>query len=206
MDFLTGLSAYFGQEMFGLVIMPLFILLARVTDVSLGTMRIILISKGYRKVAPLLGFVESFIWILAVSQIMKNLDNIFYFVVYAAGFALGTYIGMVLEGKLSLGQVVVRVITKYDASELVARLIHENHNLTTTDAEGQFGKVKIIFIVMKRQYLSEALEIIKSYNPHAFYTVEELKYVRDGSLPGMSNYEFSNNKKVPLKKAFSMRK
>lgn len=205
MDFLAGLADIFGQDVYGFVILPLFIVLARVTDVGLGTMRIILISKGYRKIAPLLGFFESFIWVLAVSQIMKNLDNFYYFVMYALGFAIGTYVGMFLESKLSLGQVIVRIITKYDASELVANLVSDNYNLTVTDADGQFGKVKIIFMVMKRQYLNEAIEIIKSYNPHAFYTVEDVKFVRDGSLPGMANYPFSG-KRMPIKSAFSMRK
>ncbi len=188
MDFLASLSEIFGANTFGLIIMPIFIFLARISDVSLGTMRIILISKGYRTIAPILGFIESFVWILAVSQIMKNLDNLYYFVVYAAGFAFGTYIGMLLENKLSLGQVIVRIITKYNASDLVAKLIKEDFNLTTTDADGQFGKVKIIFMVMKREYLNDAIKIIQEYNPHAFYTVEDVKFVRDGSLPGMANY------------------
>jgi len=205
MDFLVSLSEIFGQNLFGLVIMPIFIFLARISDVSIGTMRIILISKGYRSIAPILGFVESFVWILAVSQIMKNLDNLYYFVVYAAGFGVGTYVGMLLETKLSLGQVILRVITKYNASDLVSKLIKEDFNLTTTDADGQFGKVKIIFMVMKREYLKEAVRIIQEYNPHAFYTVEEVKFVRDGSLPGMSNYSFSH-KKARLRNAFLMKK
>ncbi len=205
MDFLTGLADVFGQDVYGYIILPIFIVLARIVDVSLGTMRIILISKGYRKVAPLLGFFEAFVWILAVSQVMKHLDNMYYFVMYAFGFATGTFVGMLLENKLSLGQVIVRVITKYDASELIANLTSDNYNLTIVDADGQFGKVKLIFMVMKRQYLNEAIEIIKNYNPTAFYTVEDVKFVRDGSLPGMAKYPFSG-KRSPIKSAFSIRK
>lgn len=205
MDFILELEKLFGKEIFGYVIMPLFIILARVTDVSLGTLRIILIAKGYRKIAPFLGFFESFIWILAVSQIMRNLDNIYYFAMYATGFGLGTYIGMFIENKLSLGEVIVRVITRYDASELVSRLINDNYNLTTIDADGQFGKVKIIFMVLKREYLQEALDIIRSYNPNAFYTVEDVKLVREGSLPGMHNYPF-RGKKEKINRAFSLKK
>lgn len=205
MDFLSGLNAYFGDDIFGLVVMPLFIFLARIIDVSMGTLRIILISKGYKKIAPLVGFVESLVWVLAVSQIMKNLDNLYYFIVYAGGFATGTYVGMFLETKLSLGQVIVRVITKYEASELVAKLIEEEYNLTTMDADGQFGKVKVIFMVLKREFLNDAIKIIKDNNPHAFYTVEDVKFVRDGSLPGMQNYAF-RSKKSNMRNAFSLRK
>ena len=205
MDFLIGIEKFFGSEIFSYVLMPIFIVIARITDVSLGTLRIILIAKGYRKIAPILGFFESFIWILAVSQIMRNLDNVYYFAMYATGFALGTYIGMLMETKLSLGEVIVRVITRYDASELVAQLIKENYNLTTIDADGQFGKVKIIFMVLKREYLNDALEIIKKYNPNAFYTVEDVKFVREGSLPGMHNYPFKG-RKDKIKGAFSLKK
>lgn len=111
-----NLTDIFGETFTAWVIIPLLILLARVLDVSIGTLRIILLGKGYKKLAPMLGFVESFVWILAVSQIMQNLNNLYYYVAYAGGFATGTYLGMVLEEKLSLGYVIVRVITHKDAT------------------------------------------------------------------------------------------
>jgi len=81
------------------IILPLLIFLARITDQTIGTLRLIFLSKGYRLIAPLLGFFEVIIWLVAVSQIMKHLDNVMSYVAYGAGFAMGNYIGMTIERK-----------------------------------------------------------------------------------------------------------
>lgn len=178
---------FFGADVFTWLVVPLLIVIARILDVSVGTIRIIMIGKGYRKIAPVLGFVEIFIWILAVSQIMQNLNNIFYYIAYALGYALGTYIGMGIENKLSLGNVVIRVITNKEADELVNALREANYNLTTVDAQGKFGNVKIIFMVSQRHLLDQTIELIERYNPNAFYSIEDVRYVKEGSLPGGPN-------------------
>lgn len=169
------------------VIIPLLIVAARVLDVSFGTIRIILIGKGYKKIAPALGFIESLVWLLAASKVLQNLDNTLYFIAYALGYATGTYVGMALENILSLGQVIIRVITKYDADELASSLIKENYNLTTVEAVGKYGKVKIIFMIMNRNQVKEAIKTIEEYNPQAFYSIEDIRYVRQQYLPGDPN-------------------
>ncbi len=93
------------------VIVPLLIFLARVIDVTLQTIRIVSISRGIRWLAPLVGFFEVLIWLLAISQIMKRVSNPVAYIAYAAGFATGTAIGQSIERRLSLGTVMLRVIT-----------------------------------------------------------------------------------------------
>lgn len=78
-------TSFFNSEIFEYAIMPFLIFLARICDVSIGTMRIIFVSKGNRKVAPVLGFFEVLIWIIAISKIMQNLDNYINYIAYAAG-------------------------------------------------------------------------------------------------------------------------
>ena len=85
------------------------IFLARICDVSIGTMRIIFVSKGKRNIAPILGFFEVLIWITAISKIMENLDNYVNFIAYAAGFATGNFVGMIIEEKLAMGILMIRV-------------------------------------------------------------------------------------------------
>ena len=182
----------FNPDIFNWVIVPLLIVIARILDVSVGTVRIIMIGKGYRKVAPFLGFVEIFIWILAVSQIMQNLNNVLYYVAYATGYALGTYIGMGIENKMSLGNVVIRVITNQNADELIQVLKDANHNFTTVDAQGKFGDVKIIFMISQRHIMQETIELIEKYQPSAFYSVEDVRHVKEGSLPGGPNPALKN--------------
>jgi hypothetical protein len=84
------------------VILPLIVFLVRLTDVTLGTMRIIFVARGRKYLAPLLGFIEVFIWITVVSQIVRGAQNIVAYLAYAAGFAVGNYVGMIVEERLWL--------------------------------------------------------------------------------------------------------
>ena len=100
------------------ITLPLIIFFSRICDVSLGTLRHVFISKGFRKIVPLLGFFEVLIWIIVVAQVMKNLNNVACYLAWAGGFATGTYVGLWIEEKLALGLQVVRIITNQDSSEL----------------------------------------------------------------------------------------
>ena len=92
-------TSFFDSDLFSYVLMPLLIFLARICDVSIGTLRIIFVSKGKKNIAPILGFFEVLIWITAISKIMQNLDNYINYIAYAAGFATGNLIGMIIEEK-----------------------------------------------------------------------------------------------------------
>jgi len=183
----------FSPEIFAWVVIPILIMLARICDVSLGTVRIMLISKGYRNIAPLIGFLEVLVWLVAVSQILQHLDKWLYYVAFALGYALGTFIGMKIEQKLSLGQVVIRVITNHSSEKLIECLKQNNFNFTTVEAEGKFGPVKIIFMITQRHLLKEAIHLIETQNPTAFFSVEDVRYVK-GSLPGGKNPIFNSFK------------
>ncbi|MFA4851302.1 MAG: DUF2179 domain-containing protein [Bacteroidales bacterium] len=171
---------FFDSDIFVWVMLPVLIFLARICDVSIGTLRLIFVSKGFKHIAPLLGFFEVIIWLLAVSQIMKHLDNIVCYIAYGGGFAMGNYIGMYLEEKISIGSVIIRVIPKTDTTELINELREQNFGLTVVDAEGSLGKVKMIFSVIKRENIEQFVSVINRYNPHAFYSIEEVKAVNEG--------------------------
>ena len=96
----------FNSWYFSYIIVPILIVFAKIIDVSLGTIRIILVSKGKKFLAPLLGFIEVLIWILTIGQVMKNLTNPVNYIAYALGFSLGNYFGIIIENKLAIGQVV----------------------------------------------------------------------------------------------------
>jgi uncharacterized protein YebE (UPF0316 family) len=151
--------------------------------VSLGTIRGIFISKGIRYLAPIIGFFEVIIWLLAIGQIMNNLTNFVAYIAYGAGFAAGTYIGMVIEEKISLGLVSVRIITKKDPGELIQYLRLNNYGVTSLDGEGGTGKVKMVFTIITRQDLPHVVEIIKQFHPNAFYSVDDVKSVGEGIFP-----------------------
>ena len=163
------------------IILPFLIFCARVADVSLGTIRLIFISKGFKHIAPIIGFFEIIIWLFAISQIMQNLNDWPTMIAYAAGFAFGTFAGMALEEKLSFGEVLVRIITKHNVPEMVLKLKSEGYRITSVNAEGEKGEVKVILIITQRKTALKAIKIIKEINSDAFYTIEDIKSVEEGS-------------------------
>lgn len=171
-----------SEDVFNYVVIPVLIFLARVCDVSINTVRIIFVMHGKRVLAPILGFFEAFIWLLAIRQIITNIDVIYSYFAYAGGFAAGTYLGMVIEEKLALGKVVVRVITQVPATELITFLSKKDYRYSNLDGEGNDGKINILFSVVRREELPEYIRIIKKYNPQAFYTVEGVKRVSDDEV------------------------
>lgn len=166
-----------NSELVTYVLLPLFIFLARIIDVSLGTLRIIFVTKGMRSVAPFVGFFEVLIWLLAISRIMQDLDNWVCYIAYAAGFATGNFIGMLLEEKLAIGHEMIRVITRKDATQLIENLRATGYGVTSVKAEGIEGEVAVIYIIARRSMIKVVLDEINKFNPRALYTVESIKYV-----------------------------
>lgn len=177
------IAAFFHSEVLKLFILPFAIFTARICDVSLDTLRIIYVSRGLKFLAALIGFFEVLIWLIAISQIINNLTNPVLYIAYASGFAMGNYIGITIEGKMAIGTVVIRIITQKDASQLIEVLKAEGYGVTHTDAQGALGPVKIIFTIVKRKDISPILEIIRRFNPLAFYTIEDIRSVRQGVFP-----------------------
>jgi uncharacterized protein YebE (UPF0316 family) len=181
MDF----TAFINTETFSFVIIPLLIFFARILDVSIGTIRVVFISRGMRRVAPFLGFFEVLIWLVVVKQVMTGVTNFVGYIAYAGGFATGTYIGMRIEEKLAKGKAILRVVTRKESVEVIENLKENDFKITTMDAEGQEGPVKIIFMVLERHNIQKALDIIKKTNPRAFYSVEDVRSAREEHYPSI---------------------
>jgi uncharacterized protein YebE (UPF0316 family) len=161
----------------------LLIFVAEMSVVTLGTIRVIFISRGMRFLAPVLGFFEITIWLFAIGQIMKNLNEISCYAAFAAGFTLGNFLGIFIEKRLALGNVLVRIVTPRDAAELVASLKAAHFGLTCLNAEGATGPVKMIFSLVKRRELPEVETLIKRFDPRTFYSVDEIQSAESGVFP-----------------------
>jgi uncharacterized protein YebE (UPF0316 family) len=173
-------AQFFDSDTFTFIILPLLIFFFRIIDQSIGTLRLIFAAKGLKKLAPLFAFFESFIWLLAIGQIMKHLDNIFCYIAFAGGYAAGNYFGILLEEILSIGTVVIRVIPKKDTTELIRHLRAENHGVTVVPVDGMMGPTKMLFTTIRRKEVPAVIEIIRQHNPTAFYTIDEVKVVSGG--------------------------
>jgi len=178
-----NIESVLSSEIFTWIILPLLIFLARITDVSLATMRIIFVSRGMKYLAPLIGFFEVIIWLLAIRVIMQNLNNWVCYFAYGAGFAMGTYIGLQIEKRLAIGSSIIRIITQKNAAELIAYLRSQGYGVTSLEANGSMGKVNVIYMTIKRQDFPSVTDIIQRFNPKAFYTVEDVRGVSEGIFP-----------------------
>lgn len=182
------------------IIMPLLIIILRVLDVSLGTVRVITINKGMRALSSGIGFFEILVWLFAAQTVLNNMDNAVWFVAYAVGFALGTYIGIVISDKLSLGKVLVRVITKNDPIELIEQLKKHKFRLTAAKTENDFSSGQLILSVIESKQLPKYLELVHTYNPKAFYSVEDVRKVSTTTCKQSKSSCFKTNwikKRIP---------
>ena len=129
---------------FTYLLLPGLIFAARICDVTIGTLRIIMVGRGHKYLAPVLGFFEILIWITVIGKVMENLGNIMCYLGYAGGFATGNLVGIVIEEKLAMGMLVVRVITRKEANELVAGLREHGYGVTRVPAKVSQGPVELI--------------------------------------------------------------
>lgn len=177
------LETFYDSNLFTYVVLPLLIFVARIADVSIGTIRIVMISKGQKQWAPLLGFVEIFIWLLAMTKIFQNLDNWLCYFAYAGGFAAGNYVGLRIEEKLAVGIVKIQIITRKNADQLIENLKNAGYGITHHEAKGSNDFVSIIYSIIKRTQIQKVEEIVKTTNPNAFYSFEDVKSVSHGVYP-----------------------
>lgn len=179
------------MELFGLtpdqvhawIFLPLLIFIARAADVTVGTLRIILMARGRKFLAPLLGFAELMIWLLAIGQIFRGEPNLLYYVAYAGGFAAGNWVGLWVEEKIALGLEMLRVITRRPAVDLVRELRDRGYGVTEVQGRGATGPVSILFTLARRKEMPRVVEIVLRHHPRAFYSVEDVRKVSEGVFP-----------------------
>tara|TARA_B100001741_G_C16473628_1_gene561337 strand:+ start:143 stop:643 length:501 start_codon:yes stop_codon:yes gene_type:complete len=148
------------------------VFLLRVADQTLGTMRSLLVARNRPIYAALIGLVESAIWIIAVSQVIKDLDDPVLIISYASGFAAGTIFGSYIENILAVGNMVVRVFSSVKDPSVAEILREAGYAVTVLNGEGRDGAVRIYLCIIPRRKLKSVLKIIKSVNPNAFVTTE----------------------------------
>lgn len=165
------------------IALPLLVFFARITDVTLGTIRIIFTSRGRRQIAPLLGFVEVFIWVSVIAEITRGAHNLPAYLAYAAGFATGTFVGIWIEERLAIGNLVVRAILPEERAVLIEELRAAGYGVTSVNAQGGKGPVKLVYTIVTRKDLPNVIEIIHNTAPKTFFTVEELRSVEQGIFP-----------------------
>jgi len=146
----------------------------RVVDVSISTVRIVVMLRGQLFLASVLGFFESLTWVLAASLVFSNLGNPIRTIAFAAGFASGILVGGLIERRLAMGTAFVRVVAPIATDPVAPELRAAGFAVTVLNGEGHDGEVRLSFMVIARKDTKRALSVIHASNPSAFVTVEEV--------------------------------
>jgi uncharacterized protein YebE (UPF0316 family) len=154
----------------------------RVTDVSIGVVRVLYAVRGHRLLAASLGLVESGIFIVAISQIMRNADSPARMAAYALGFATGNYLGITIERWIASGTILARVVARHQCDQLLAALRARNFGVTQMNGSGREGEVRLYFIVAPRKRERELLRLVEDHSPDAFVTIEAVNRSQGGYL------------------------
>lgn len=161
-------------------VQALFIFFARITDVSMGTLRTILLVKGNKKVAAALGFFEVMIFLMVLGNVVGNIDKPLLIIAYCGGFACGNFIGGTIEEKLSLGKVSAEVVLKDCYEEAVQMLRSEGFGVTIFEGMGLESKSYALKITLERKNINKVRDIIKKIDPHAFITIVDIRSTAGG--------------------------
>src|SRR5947209_8408758 len=155
----------------GFAILPLVVFVAETCVVTLSTVRTILVARGVKGLAALLGFFEVSIWLFAIAQVMQNLQSPACALAFALGFSLGNWLGVILEGRLALGNVEIQVTTRKDPEPLIEALRWAGYGVTRVEAWGTTGPASVVFTIVRRRFLRDVLPLIHAFDRQAFYVI-----------------------------------
>lgn len=164
-------------------LLPIIIFFGRVCDVSLGTLRIIFVSKGEKYKAPFIGFAEVFIWVVVISQVLSRANDMVAYLSYAAGYATGNYVGILLENRIAYGIILCRIYTQKSGKDLVASLNKLNIGATLTRGTGSTDEVDIIETVVDRKEMKTLERTLHDFDSNIFYVVEDVRTKQNGIFP-----------------------
>jgi uncharacterized protein YebE (UPF0316 family) len=164
-------------------LLPIIIFFGRIVDVTLGTLRIIFVSKGEKYKAPIIGFFEVLIWIVVISEVFNRANDAIAYISYAGGYAAGNYVGILIEQKIAFGVILCRIYTRKNGKELISIFNKNNFGATLVEATGSVGKIEIIETVIERQEMKKIEKFLLEFDPDVFYVVEDVRGKQKGIFP-----------------------
>jgi len=152
----------------------------RVLDMSLDTLRVLFVMRGRKKIAWVLGFFQSAIFVTAISTVLSNLDNPLNIIGYAAGFATGNVVGMIIEERLAIGHTSINIISPRLGTAVAEHLRKNGYAVTEIPARGKDGMVTMLNVLVLRKNVDKARQLVDKIDVEAFITIEDVRPVRRG--------------------------
>ena len=156
------------------------IFLLRVTDMTLDTLRVLVVMRGRKAIAWILGFFQAGIFVLAISSVLENLDNPLNIAGYAAGFATGNVVGMLIEERLAIGHILLSIVSPRRGSAIAENLRDEGYAVTEVPARGKDGMVSLLYVNVLRRNTDRVKKLANEIDPEAFITAEDVRPIRHG--------------------------
>lgn len=152
----------------------------RVADMTFDTLRVLFVMRGRKTISWVMGFVQSVIFVVAISSVLGSLDNPLNVVGYAAGFATGNVIGMIIEERLALGHIQAQIVSPRRGALLASALREAGFGVTEIPARGKDGMVSMLSVSILRRDVSKIEALVHETDPEAFVTIEEVRPMRRG--------------------------
>lgn len=152
----------------------------RVSDMSLDTIRVLFVMRGRKGLAWMLGFVQALIFVVAISSVLANLDNVLNVLGYAAGYATGNVVGILLENRIAIGFTLVTIISSKRGAMVAESLRHSGYAVTEIPARGKDGTVTYLNVTVRRKEVSSVETVALESDPSAFITSDEVRPMRRG--------------------------
>lgn len=156
------------------------IFILRVSDMSLDTLRVLFVMRGKKKIAWVLGFFQSAIFVLAIGKVLTQLNNPLNILGYAAGFATGNVVGMIIEERIAIGHIMVNVISPHRGSAIVSHLRENGYAVTELSGRGKDGMVSLINCSVLRKQVDGVRQLVGEIDTDAFITAEDVRPLRHG--------------------------
>lgn len=158
----------------------LLIFMLRVADMSLDTIRVLFVVRGKKAITWVLGFFQSLIFVIAISSVLTELDNVLNVIGYATGFATGNLVGMLIEQRLAIGHILVTIISSNRGAFIAERLRAGGYAVTEIPGRGRNGTVFELHASVQRKDVPNVETIVLEADPQAFITAEDVRPVRRG--------------------------
>jgi uncharacterized protein YebE (UPF0316 family) len=165
-------------------VIGILIFLLRIVDVSIGTLRTILMVQGYARFAVFLGFFEVLVWVVAVAQVVARIDASPWLApFYAGGFSAGVAVGLMIERKLALGRFVIRIFSHSRTQEIVHAIRGKGNVLATFRGDTPDGPVNLLFVSARGERVHDVVDAARAVDPKMFYTVEAARRWSENVFP-----------------------
>jgi len=161
-------------------LLPLVILVIRIGNLSLSTLRVLTVVRGRKRAAWILGFVQSLLWVTVIAGVLNNLDNPWNLAAYAAGFATGNVLGIIIDGRIAPGHSLLRITSSIRGAAIMEALHQGGLGATEVAGSGRDGTVSLIYCYSPRRNVRKIKELVLQHDPQAFMTLLQVRQIGGG--------------------------